>query len=235
LHLPSDGETHRFDGVIGLVVPDLAFVKARLMMLKDKKKFKNTPYRYKELNKKSALITSPFGSNFRLHQAGSIPFNKPIGMPYVEFMIPPGKAKGIVNFYKKVMDTPARLRKTGGQTLVEVVMGPYQHCRFLEKEFDSYDLFSFHISIYVTHYDDTCARLSDLGAEFSTLRDHLVFWDKMVDPDSGEHLFTLTHETRSIYHPDFMPPYTNRWPMDHDPFAHQAYAANYLMKNLGRT
>ena len=234
LHLPRDGETHRFDGVIGLVVPDLPVIKARLKMLRDKKKFKNTPYRYKELTKKSALVTSPFGTNFRLHQAGSIPFNKPLGMPYIELMIPLGKAKGIVNFYQKVMDSPARLRKAGGQTVAEVVMGPYQHCRFVEKELDSYDLFSFHIAIFVSHFDDTHERLSDLGVEFLTVRDHLRFWDKMVDPDTGEHLLTLMHETRSIYHPDFMHAYTNRWQMNHDPFAHQAYAANYLMKNLGR-
>ena len=134
-----------------------------------------------------------------------------------------------------VMDSPARLRKVEEQVTAEVVMGPYQHCRFIEKERDSYDLFTFHIAIYVSHFEDVREYLIDLGAEVSNLQDHLFFWDKMVDPDTGEHLFTLNHETRSVNHPDFMHPYTNRWPMDHDPFDHQATVQNYLMKNLGRT
>lgn len=94
LHLPRDGTAHPFDGVIGLVVPDLAIIKARLKRLQGVKAFKGTPYRYKDVNTKMALVTSPFGSNFRLHQAGSIAFGKPIGMPYMEFMIPPWKGQG---------------------------------------------------------------------------------------------------------------------------------------------
>ena len=234
LHLPLRGPTHHFDGVIGLVVPDLLIIKARLKRLEKAKKFKGTPYRYKTLDNKPAYLTSPYGTDFRLHQMGSIPFGKPIGIPYVEFMIPPGMAQGIVNFYQKIMDTPARVRRAKGQTIAEVVMGPYQHIRFIEKEIASYELFSFHIAIFVSHYDTIKQSLIDLGVEVYNDRTHICFWNPIVDPNTGDHLLNLEHEMRSVQHPDFMRPYTNRWPIDHNPFTHQAEVGEYLLKNLGR-
>ena len=166
---------------------------------------------------------------------GSIPFGKPLGIPYIEFLIPPGMAKGIVNFYQTVMDTPARVRKEQDVTIAEVVMGPYQHIRFIEKELESYELFSFHIAIFVSHYDTIKQNLIDLGVDEHGDRTHICFWNSIIEPDTGEHLLNLQHEMRSVQHPDFMHPYINRWPMNHDPFTHQAEVAEYLNKNLGRS
>jgi hypothetical protein len=235
LHLPLRGPTHPFDGVIGLVVPDLPVSEARLKRLEDGGKFQGTPYRYEAVDNMTAYITSPYGTDFRLHQMGSVAFGKPLGIPYIEFMIPPGMATGIVKFYQKVMDSPARLREIDGVTMAEVVMGPYQHIRFIEKELESYELFSFHIAIFVSHFETTKQRLVDLGVDVHGERHDICFWNPIVEPDTGDHLLNLQHEMRSVYHPDFMHPYTNRWPMDHDPFAHQAEVVEYLHRSLGRT
>lgn len=235
LHLPLRGPTHHFDGVIGLVVPDLPVIEARLKRLEDAKKFSGTPYRYNAVNNKTAYITSPYGTDFRLHQMGSIPFGKPLGIPYIEFMIPPGMAKKIVSFYQKIMDTPARVRKTKDAVMTEVVMGPYQHIRFIEKELESYELFSFHIAIFVSHYDTIKQSLVDLGVDVYGDRTHTCFWNPIIDPETGDHLLNLQHEMRSVQHPDFMHPYTNRWPMDHNPFMHQTEVSEYLLEKLRRT
>ena len=51
--------------------------------------------------------------------------------------------------------------------------------------------------------------------------EQVFFFKEMIDFDSGEELFRIDNEVRSVYHVDFMKPQVNRWPIDTDPFVDQ--------------
>ena len=46
--------------------------------------------------------TCPWGNTFRLHEPAARFGGMALGMPYVEFDVPAGAAKGIAGFYAKV-------------------------------------------------------------------------------------------------------------------------------------
>ena len=131
--------------MIGLITPELEAIKARLKGLQKEGLFKGTPYRY-QVKKGYHELMSPFGVKMRLHQTGSLPFPKVLGMPYVDIPVEPGKAEPILNFYKRIMRSTGTIEKVHGKKAACVTMGPYQWTRFIEtKGLDSYDNHTFHI------------------------------------------------------------------------------------------
>ena len=81
IHFPLRGPTHHFDGVIALVVPDLPVIEARLKRLEDAKKFKDTPYRYKAVDEKTACITAPMELIFGFIKWAQSPLGSLLGSP----------------------------------------------------------------------------------------------------------------------------------------------------------
>jgi len=212
-HLPRRGErTPPFPGVVALVVPDLAGVRERLAFLEKRGRFADTPFSYTE-EAGAAEIVAPFGYRLRLHPAGTIPFMRPLGLAYVEVPVPPGRAEPIAAFYRKIMHAVAEVRDIGGETAAVVNMGPYQSVRFIEREIEDYATHSTHIAYYITHYD--AARDAIRARSLMTADDggELFFFDALFEPDSGETVFSINNEVRSLYHPDFMRPLVNRWPI----------------------
>ena len=49
----------------------------------------------------------------------------------------------------------------------------------------------------------------------------VFLFDEIFDPDTGEAILKFTQEVRSIYHPDYMRPLVNRWPITAEPFSDQ--------------
>lgn len=217
-HLPRRGErTPPFAGVVGLVVPDLAGVSERLSILEARGKFAGTPFRC-ERKGDTADITTPFGYRLRLHQAGSIAFLRPLGLAYVEVPVPPGRAAGIAGFYRRIMGGLAEVRELGGERCAVVTMGAHQSVRFVERALDDYATHSMHIAYYISHYNATRDALRRAVALFGDDGGELFFFDTLFDPDSGEPLFRINNEVRSVYHRDFMRPLVNRWPLEWEPF-----------------
>ena len=232
-HLPKRGEcTPPFYGVVGLVVPDIDGIKQRLELLNDLGKFKGTPYGWLEEGN-TVLITSPFGYRLRLHSYGTLDFTKPLGIAYVEVPSPPGKAKRVGNFYEKIVGAPVQISEVGGIEAAIISAGPHQEIKFIERELDDYNTYSMHISYHVTHYNELRQRLNEHGSLMGLGGGETFFFNKIFDPDTGELLMTVQNEVRSLYHPDFMRPLINRWPMNDEPFTDHTTAMREFANSAG--
>jgi hypothetical protein len=231
-HLPRRGVTPPFPGVIGLVVPELTALRARLMRLDRLGKFTGTAYQA-SFGNDAAEITSPFGIRLRLHAAGTVPFMRPLGIAYVDVLVPPGAAAAIAAFYCEVFRAIAGVETVDGAPTAIVNAGPYQTLRFIERDLDSYDAHNFHVSFHVTHYNEVRERIAASGYMTGEGRGRVFFFDRIYDPDNGDTVFALVNEVRSVYHPDFMRPLVNRWPIVDEPFSDQAEVMADLERELG--
>ena len=221
-HLPRRGDTTPpFAGEVGLVVPGIPAIKARLRRLQRMGKFKATPYRY-EANNGTPLVTSPFGIRLRLHSAGSIPFQRPLGIAYVDISIEPGKAQAIARFYRQIMGAPAVVKKIGGETSAVVTVGAFQYLRFRERRRKDYDLHNAHVAYYVTGYNERREMFADKGSMVGLGQGQVFNFHEIFDPENGETVLKFQQELRSVYHPDFMRPLVNRWPIINEPYVDQA-------------
>ena len=232
-HLPRRGEqTPPFHGVVGLVVPDMAGIKERFDLLEALGKFEGTPYCRKEQDN-TVLLTSPFGFRLRLHPAGSVPFLRPLGIAYVEVPVPPDTADGIARFYERVVRAPAEVGVVEGERAALIGAGPYQEMRFIERALDDHNTHSMHISYHVTNYNELREAMAAHGSLKGIGRGEVFFFDRIFDPDTDDVLFVLQNEVRSVYHPDFMRPLINRWPIVEEPFTDQTQAMKALAKDIG--
>ena len=232
-HLPKRGEnTPPFYGIIGLVIPDIVGIKQRCEVLNDLGKFEGTPYGWLEEGN-SVLMTSPFGYRLRLHSYGTLEFTKPMGIAYVEVPAPLGKAARIGKFYEKIVGAPVQISAVGGTEAAIISAGPHQEIKFIERELDDYDTYTMHISYHVTHYNQLRQTLKEHGSLIGLGEGEAFFFDKIFDPDTGELLMTVQNEVRSLYHPDFMRPLINRWPMNDEPFTDHTTAMREFAKSAG--
>ena len=232
-HLPKRGEyTPPFYGIVGLVVPDIGGIKQRFEVLNDLGKFEGTPYGWLEEGN-SVLMTSPFGYRLRLHSYGTLEFTKPLGIAYVEVPAPLGKAARIGKFYEKIVGAPVQISTVGDTEAAIILAGPHQEIKFIERELDDYDTYTMHISYHVTHYNELRETLKEHGSLMGLGEGEAFFFDKIFDPDTGELLMTLQNEVRSLYHPDFMRPLINRWPMNDEPFTDHTTAMREFAKSAG--
>ena len=232
-HLPKRGEyTPPFYGIVGLVVPDIGGIKQRLEVLNDLGKFEGTPYGWLEEGK-AVLMTSPFGYRLRLHSYGTLEFTKPLGIAYVEVPAPLGKAARIGKFYEKIVGAPVQISAVGGTEAAIISAGPHQEIKFIERELDDYDTYTMHISYHVTHYNQLRQTLKEHGSLMGLGEGEAIFFNKIFDPDTGENLMTFQNEVRSVYHPDFMRPLINRWPMNDEPFTDHTTAMREFAKSAG--
>lgn len=220
-HLPRRGQTSPFPGEIGLVVPDLPGIKNRLARLQALGRFEGTPFQVSDMGN-SCHVISPFGISMRLFAAGSTPSQKPLAISYVDISIPKGKAKAIVSFYRKLFNCPAIRTVIDDDVTAFVPVGPYQSLRYQERKSGPYETHDFHIAIYVTHYNELREKLTGLGDFGGDGLNQTFFFNGVFDPSSGKKVCDLQHEIRGLYHPDYMRPLINRWPMTTEPFSDQA-------------
>ena len=90
-----------------------------------------------------------------------------------------------------------------------------------------------HVSFYTTNYNAIRARLLEAKATDDVARDHVYFFDRIFEPKSGETVFKVINEVRSLYHPDFRRLLANRWPIIEDPYQDQAEIEADLETKLG--
>ena len=213
-HLPRTGrETPPFYGEIGIVHPDLAFVRARLARIEADGLLAGTKYALLEDSKRDLVVRSPHGIRIRLIQSGTVPFGQPIGITQVDIPVAAGKAAGIADFFRGVMGAPVQETTVDGETAAVVTYGPFQTVRFRERAMEDYGLYRFHLAYYVTGYNAVRARVIELGlADPDDGARQTLFFPKIFHDTSGEPVLDFIQEIRSLHHPDFMKPYTNRWP-----------------------
>ena len=213
-HLPSRGadpRPERLRGTIGLVVPDLGELRARLARLgaEFKRVAPEKAVQFSWREKDGVLeATCPWGNRFRCHAPAPEFGPTQLGLAYVDFEVPPGSAEGIARFYKEVMLAPSSLE--GKKAVVSV--GRNQRLIFTETrgEIPGYD--GHHIQVYIADFDTPYQWLKQ--RELVTLEADAHEWrfQWIVDPADARRLFQLEHEVRSMRHPLFARPLVNRNP-----------------------
>ncbi len=207
-HLPS-GEPQVLRGHTGLVISGRKALLERLASVA--KKLEGTRFAFKEHND-YVEATCPWGNRVRCHEPDAKRFGRiTLGIPYVEFDVPTGSAKGICDFYPKIMGMPAKLANGDGH-VASVEVGKNQSLQFRETDRPQPEYDGHHVQIYITNFSGPHRALSERDLIFREDNPYQYRFRDIVDLASGKHLFTIEHEVRSATHPMFMRPLVNRNP-----------------------
>lgn len=207
-HLPT-GNAQVVRGHIGIVVPELNLLKSRLQAVEER--LSSTKFSWSREKEYVALIC-PWGNRFRCYEPQERFGDMSLGMPYVEFHVKPTMAKGIARFYQKVMGAPATVASKDGTNAACVAIGRNQWLFFREtkEEIPRYD--GHHIAVYTANFSGPYGFLMRRNLIMEDVRNHQFRFKDIVDPESGEKLFELEHEVRSLRHPMYHRFFVNRDP-----------------------
>jgi hypothetical protein len=209
-HLPT-GDPWVLRGAIALVTPDRDQLLKRLDGVK--KGLAGTKFAVKE-NNDYVEVTCPWGNKFNMHSPDIERFGAiNLGMPYLQFDVPKGTAKGIEKFYRKIFEAKTSLEGNGSGKTARVNVGLGQDLLFRETKGKLPDYDGHHIQVYVQDFSGPYKELMkrDLLTEESNAYQYR--WEHIVDPDTNEVLFEIEHEIRSMTHPLYLRPLVNRNPM----------------------
>ena len=207
-HLPT-GAPQVLRGKTGIVIEGREALLTRLANVKPR--LEGTKFAFSEHND-YVQATCPWGNTIRLHEPDAERFGRiALGIPYVEFDVPVGTAKGIAKFYQHMIDVPTDV-VNGDGTTAKVRVGRNQYLLFREtdKPLPEYD--EHHVQIYVSSFSGPHQRLGERGLVSREDNPYQYRFRDIVDLDTGKHLFTIEHEVRSLTHPMFFRPLVNRNP-----------------------
>jgi hypothetical protein len=218
-HLPS-GDPQVLRGHTGLVIAGREALLARLASVR--KKLDGTRFNFAEANDYVEAMC-PWGNRIRVYEPDAERFGRiALGMPYVEFDVPVGSAKGIAKFYREMIDVPSGVTNGEG-TVARAMVGRDQHLLFRETDGPQPEFDEHHVQIYTVSFSGPYERLKARGLVNREDNQYQYRFRDIVDLDSGKHLFTIEHEMRSMTHPMFMRPLVNRNPHQ----TNRNYAAGY--------
>lgn len=205
-HLPTRGQ-HLLRGHVGLVVPDLGALKARLSAVSPK--LDKTRFNVLEQNGQLE-VSCPWGNRLRCYAPSPRFGNMMLGMPYVEFDVPRGAAPGIARFYDLVFGVASVLAQD--KASVTIPAGHNQALIFRESDAPLLPYDGHHIAIYVADFSGPHRFLKqhDLISEESD--EHQYRFRDIFDLESGAKLFEIEHEVRSLRHPLWGRTFINRNP-----------------------
>lgn len=205
-HLPTRG-AQVLRGHVGLVVPDLDALEARLAHVAPK--LAGTRYAWVR-DARCVTATSPWGNVIRCYAPQPCFGAMTLGLPYVAFDVPAGAAAGIARFYRAVFQVEAELAADG--RTARVPMGPDQEVLFRETAapLPAYD--RHHIAIYVADFARPHAWLAARGLITEESDPHQYRFQALVEPADGRVLFEIEHEVRSLRHPLWGRVFVNRNP-----------------------
>jgi hypothetical protein len=195
-HLPV-GEPQVLRGTAGLVVPSLDRLEERLAGVAPQLEGSKVAW---ERENGHLRVTCPWGNRLEVREARA---DEPmrLGMPFVRFDVAPGTADGIAGFYQQILDAPASVVRGNEGTLARVWIGAEQTLEYRESAEPAPAYDGHHIAVYIADFSGPHARLLERGliSEESDASQYRFQW--IVDPDSGERLFEIEHEVRSLAHP----------------------------------
>ena len=216
-HLPT-GEAQQWRGRVGLVMPDLEALKHRLAAVRTP--LAGTLFEF-TVEADWIEVTSPWGTRIRCHRPDPAFGPVTLGMPYVELCVPPGTADGIVRFYREFLLAPARLDETGDGPAARIVVGACQALVFRETDVPQPAYDGHHIQIYVANFSGPHRALLGGGLVSEESDQHQYRFVDIVDPSTGDALYQLEHEVRSMTHPLYARRLVNRDPaLSNTSFAH---------------
>ena len=205
-HLPR-GAPQRFRGHIGLCVPDLQALAERLHRVQTK--LAETQFAY-QVKRDYLAITGPWGNQFRAYTAYN-GFCQPLGIPYVEMLVPPGAAADIEAFYTSCLRAPTALkRQRNGKAVVSVCAGPGQYLVFRETDAPIPPYDGHHVAIYVADFSGPYTLLKKQRLISREDNAFQYRFQDLVPPGKKKPVYTLEHEVRSLYHPMYRQPLINR-------------------------
>jgi hypothetical protein len=205
LHLPTNPQPMVLRGHTGFVVPNLDAVKQNLEKIEPR--LAGTKFSWADRGD-SVEAVSPWGNVCRCYAPGAFGPMR-LGMPYVELAVPPGAADGIGRFYQQVFGATTDCRQDAAGTAAFVDAGANQQLIFREAEqVPEYD--GHHVAIYIQNFSGPFQKLQERGLIGREIRNHQFRFDTIVDPDSGEKLYQLEHEVRSMKHPGYRRVLVNR-------------------------
>jgi catechol-2,3-dioxygenase len=197
-HLPT-GNAQVLRGEVALVTPDLAVLFGRLERIQSR--LKDTKFSFKP-GTNDALVTCPWGNQIRCIQATD---TMVLGIPYVRLLVEKDKLPGIARFYQQIFRVPVKLKANQ----LDVTVGTGQSLQFrAAKHIPAYD--GHHIAIYTPDFSGPYELIRDAGQIMEESDQHQYRFLNIFDPASGEILYELEHEVRSLYHPMFNRTLTNR-------------------------
>jgi hypothetical protein len=218
-HLPS-GEAQVLRGYTALIISGRKALLERLNSVA--KRLEGTKFSFREHNDYVEAIC-PWGNRLRCFEPDAERFGRiTLGIPYVEFDVPAGSAKGICEFYPKIMGMPAQLQNGDGAA-ASVQVGKDQHLLFRETDRPQPEYDGHHVQIYITNFSGPHRALAERNLIFSEDNPYQYRFRDIVDLESGKHLFTVEHEVRSATHPMFLRPLINRNPAQ----TNRTFAAGY--------
>ena len=135
-----------------------------------------------------------------------------LGIPYVEFLVKAGAAAGIARFYKEVMEAPSVVHSEMGVSVARIEIGRNQRLLFREtdEKIPPYD--GHHIAVYVANFSGPYGSLKRRNLIMEEVRNHQFRFKDVVNLESGEKLFEVEHEVRSLRHPLYHRLLVNRDP-----------------------
>ena len=218
-HLP-DGKPQVLRGHTGLVISGREALLDRLASVASK--LDGTAFAFSEHNDYVEAIC-PWGNRVRCYEPDAARFGRiTLGIPYVEFEVPAGTAKGICAFYPQIMGIPTEL-KNGDATVARAKVGKDQYLQFRETDRPQPDFDGHHVQIYITDFSGPYRLLSERGLVSQEDNQYQYRFRDIVDLASGAPLFRVEHEVRSATHPMYLRPLINRDPSQ----TNRTYAAGH--------
>jgi hypothetical protein len=204
-HLPTDSP-QVIRGTIGLVVPDLAALLARLRRVEPE--LRGTRFSL-DAHDNFVDTTCPWGNRVRCHAAEpELAGRRTLGMAYLEFDVPRAAAPRIAAFYREVLGAAARM----DDATAVVTAGARQSLRFRETDRPIAPYDGHHIQIYLADFSTPYERLRARGLVTRETDQHEYRFVDIVDLATGEVQFEIEHEVRSLRHPLYGRPLVNRNP-----------------------
>lgn len=207
-HLPTRG-TDVLRGHTGLVMAHYDTLPARLK--RGHPLLKGTKFAWKQHNDRID-VTCPWGNRIRCYPADGRFGRMQHGMPYVCFDVKKGKADAIARFYSEIMGAPAHMGDFDDAPAAFVCAGADQQLIFREKAGRHPPFDAHHIQIYIADFSGPHARLMEHGLITEETNEHQYRFVTIVDPATGEPVFEVEHEVRSLRHPLYARPLVNRDP-----------------------
>jgi hypothetical protein len=210
-HLPT-GNAQVLRGHTGIVIAGRAALLDRLAAVREK--LSGTRFGFTERND-HVEATCPWGNRLRCYEPDHARFGPiSIGIPYVEFDVPVGTTPAIVEFYRRIIDVPARVaREDDDGATARVLVGRDQHLVFRETDRPLPEFDNHHVAIYLVNFSEPYRRLRERNLVSQEDNRYQYRFRDIVDLDSGRPLFTVEHEVRSVTHPMYLRPLINRNPV----------------------
>lgn len=202
-HLPV-GDPQVVRGTMELVVPSLAMLQTRLDSMTDH--LAGTEFGF-AAGADAVEVTGPWGNRFHCVESPRTDAMQ-VGMRALVFPVAAGSAEGIARFYQQVIGAPATVAE--GRCTVNVGPGQAIHFDETTSEVAPYD--GHHLAVYVSDFSTPHRWLVERDLIMEETDQHQYRFKWIVDPDSGDRLFEIEHEVRSLGHRLYQRPLINRNP-----------------------